>query len=192
MYWGRVCRPSSTRGLLYGFTSISCGPVSMRKSARHSQHPPPPAESTQLFLVRCFFSPVCTVWREGEKPQRKWSLEQRPVLSGVDNMRAYLLSRRPYNWFHLCSVLSGCILAATGGAHPALLVRRYRAVLVLYSELLSQKAQNRPKNGGFATAADLEQVCMARSACRRVAALKNISHQNAYLHSSFHVEEWRF
>jgi hypothetical protein len=43
---------------------------------------------TQLFLVPCFFSPVCTVWREGEKPQRKWSLEQRPVLSGVDNMRA--------------------------------------------------------------------------------------------------------
>jgi len=39
---------------------------------------------------------------------------------------------------------------------------------------------------------DLEQVCMARSACRRVAALKNILHQNAYLHSSFHVEEWRF
>ena len=30
-----------------------------------------------------------------------------------------LVSRAPSVWFHLCSVLSGCMLTATGGAHLA-------------------------------------------------------------------------
>ena len=55
-----------------------------------------------------------------------------------------------------------------------------------------QKIPKSPQSGGSNPCfrhmrLDLAQTCVARSACRRVAALQKISHQNAYLHTSNYV-----
>jgi hypothetical protein len=100
-------------------------------------------------LSDVFFSRLC-VWREGETPQRKWSLEQRPVLSAWKHA--------PFPYF---------------------------------------RGQKKPKiapkmgvrNPFSPPQLDLEQACMARSSCRRVAALKKKSHQKHAFTPHFTYEE---
>ena len=105
----------------------------------------PNHQNPAISCLMCF-SRLC-VWREGETPQRKWSLEQRPVLSA---------------WRH----------APFRGPTKPQIAPKWGFEPIFSPPRL-----------------DLEQACMARSACRRVAALNKISHQKRTFTPHFTYKE---